>query len=170
MELWENVGSLTTTVKPLINAPVKKVVIFTDGTDTSTSLIRFMKDDDVNVIVLDGKGDTTQKVMKTLHENPDSDILVMMKTVASCFEFNSKSVMSQTQFEKFQDDGPLLCSAVFNGLIKMVDGIKPPLLLITKGGCHAKQEDDIHPLSSSSSGSCHDTTVSRGSFNQRKCY
>ena len=145
---WENLGSLKITEHPLMTAPpFKNVVILPDDTDTSDILVSLMNN--VNVSVLEGNGDTTQEVMKTLSKYPDSDtLLVMMKTVeAAGIDLNSKSVMSQTQFEKCQDEGPLLCSAVIDGLTQMMDGMKLHLLLITKGGYHAKEEDGIHPFS-----------------------
>ena len=145
---WENVGFLKIAAKPLMTAPpFKKVVIIHDGTGISDLLVSLIRD--VNVSVFEGKDDTTQEVMKTLSKYPNSDtLLVMMKTVEAVgIDLNPKSVMSQKQFEKCQDEGPLLCSAVIDGLTQMKDGMKPQLLLITKGGCHAKEDDHIHPFS-----------------------
>ncbi|XP_033627569.1 phthiocerol/phenolphthiocerol synthesis polyketide synthase type I PpsD-like [Asterias rubens] len=145
---WKNLGTLDVSSTQSTAAFQKRIVMFSDGTDTSLSLIRLLKDDGVDLAVIEGNTDITEKVLEVLSKYQDTDtIFILMRTSEALgIDLNTKSVMSQNQFEKLQEDGPLACCAVFNGVRQMAGRMQLQLLLITKGGYKTNEGDDIQPF------------------------
>ncbi|XP_022093206.1 uncharacterized protein LOC110980639 isoform X3 [Acanthaster planci] len=146
--VWENVGSVDIKNGPVQSQTAsKKVIVFPDNTDVSTSLIdTLVKQEVLDVTVIDvEKADAVQKAVTMVAANQDTEtLLVMMKTEVSDVHLNSGSVMSRREFEGYQKD-TLFCYSVCKALQR--ESLKAQFLLFTKGAHHAIDGDYVNPFS-----------------------
>ncbi|XP_038057186.1 polyketide synthase-nonribosomal peptide synthetase hybrid himA-like [Patiria miniata] len=145
----ENVGSVVVTNRPSeFPLTKKKVVLFPDDTEVSTSFV----DSLVNVqawdvtVVDTTQTDAVQQAFTIVSDNNESDTLVIiMKTEVYDVHLNSGTVMSRDEFEECQK-GMLFCYSVLKAILD--EGIKNNLkvILFTKGAQRAREEDDVNPF------------------------
>ncbi|XP_071790470.1 uncharacterized protein [Asterias amurensis] len=146
---FKNLGFLKTTSTEPTASLNKKIVIFSDGTNTSLSLIRLLEEDGIDLTVIAGKTEITKKVLEALSKYQDSDtIFILMRTSSEALgiDLNTKYVMSQNQFEKLQEI-PLTWCDVFNGIRQTNERMQLQLLLVTRGAYY-NEGDDVYPFAS----------------------
>ncbi|XP_022093318.1 reducing polyketide synthase PKS1-like [Acanthaster planci] len=144
---WKNVGSLAITNEPAeLRTAKRKIIIFPDDTDISSSLIgSLMKEEVFDVTVVDAKKpEALQLATNVVAANQDTDaLLIMMKTEASEIDLDSGSIMSRSEFEECEE-GTLFCYYVHQALQK--ERLKVKFLLFTKGALCAKDKDNVNPF------------------------